>query len=63
MWNVDFAIFFSFSLFQSFRSAASTDHIRKRWTGKKSMFSPVRISKLLTYPRANADNPAVPDRY
>jgi hypothetical protein len=26
------------------------------------MFSPARVSKSLAYPRANADNPAVPDR-
>jgi hypothetical protein len=59
-----YLLFLSSFLFQSFlvgqqhRPTCS----EKRWTGIRPMFSPARVNKLLAYPRANADNPAVPDR-
>jgi hypothetical protein len=28
----------------------------------RPMNSPTRVNKLLAYPRANADNPVIPDR-
>jgi hypothetical protein len=60
----DLFIYLFSSLFQSFRSALSTDLSRneKRWTKIRPMYSPARVNKLLAYPRANADNPAVPGR-
>jgi hypothetical protein len=58
-----YLLFFSSSLFQSFRSAASTGLFRKtRWTGIRPILSPARVNKLLVYPRAIADNPVVRDR-
>jgi hypothetical protein len=53
-----YLLFFSFSIFKSFRSAASTDLFRKTMDGP--MYSPSRVNKLLAYPRADADNPVIP---